>query len=100
MEAKTFVIASLGATLLLSGCAMHRNDGEMAGGMCGQHGGMKRMCEMHKQMTAGKTPAEQQAAMEAHIKSMHGSVTPEMVSHHAKMMEMHCGERATGGVKN
>lgn len=70
-------------------------DGKMMGGACGQNCDMGRMCETHRQMTSGKSPAERQAAVEEHIKSMHGSVTPEMVAHHSKMMEMHCGPDAS-----
>lgn len=35
---------------------------------------MQSMCAMHKKMTSGKTPAEQQAMMQEKMKSM----TPEM----------------------
>ena len=35
------------------------------------------MCAMHKQMMAGKTPAEQQAMMDDHMKSR----SPEMHKH-------------------
>lgn len=35
---------------------------------------MQAMCEMHKNMMSGKPPAEQQAVMQEHMKSM----TPEM----------------------
>ncbi len=35
------------------------------------------MCEMHKQMMAGKTPAEQQAMMNEHMHSK----SPEMQKH-------------------
>jgi hypothetical protein len=35
---------------------------------------MQAMCEMHKKMMSGKPPAEQQAMMQEHMKSM----TPEM----------------------
>lgn len=60
---------------------------------------MGHMCAMDKQMTEGKSPAEQRAAIEAHIKSMHGSVSPDMVAHHEKMMKMHCGATSTGSQK-
>ena len=51
---------------------------------------MGSMCTMHREMTAGKSAAEQKAAVEAHIRSMHGTSSPDMVTHHMKMMEMHC----------
>ncbi len=48
---------------------------------------MSGMCDMHRQMTAGKSAAEQRATVESHIKWMHGSVSPGMVDHHMKMKE-------------
>ena len=60
------------------------------GGPGGAGMDMDGMCAMHRQMTAGKSPAEQQAAVQSHIRSMHGSASPDMVTHHMKMMEMHC----------
>lgn len=99
MRTRTPVLAALGATLLISGCAMHRNGGDTAGATGGHYGDMTRTCEMHRQMTTGKTPAEQQAAMAAHVESRHGSATPQRVAHHARMMEVHCGDRAQDGVK-
>lgn len=93
MNVWSALVVSAGAVLVVSGCATSqreqtgKQDGESRG-----HARMAQMCEMHSQMTAGKSPAEQRATVEAHIKSMHGSVTPEMVSHHTKMMEMHCSQ--------
>jgi hypothetical protein len=93
MELKTILaLCAFAATTVLSACAMHHGDGTTMGAPGGRYGDMARMCEQHRQMTAGKAPAEQQAAIEAHIKSMHGgSVAPNMVAHHMKMMEAHCG---------
>lgn len=82
-------ITVLGAALVVSGCATNQQAG-MYDGEGRSHGHMSQMCEMHKQMTEGKSPAEQRAAIEEHVKSMHGSASPEMVAHHTKMMEMHC----------
>jgi hypothetical protein len=89
------------AALLLAGCASHGHGPGMGGGMGmgHQHDGMARhdgshdmaqMCGMHRETTAGKSPAEQQAAIESHIRSMHGTVTPEMVEQHRRMMDTRC----------
>jgi hypothetical protein len=89
------------AGLLLAGCASHGHGPGMGGGMGmgHEHGGMAKhdashdmaqMCGMHREMTAGKSAAEQQAAIESHIRSMHGTVTPEMVEQHRRMMETRC----------
>lgn len=83
-------ITVLGGVLVVSGCATDRQSG-MHDGEGRSHGHMSQMCKMHGQMTEGKSPAEQRAAIEEHVKSMHGSASPEMVAHHTKMMEMHCG---------
>lgn len=60
---------------MLGGCAgaMHMGHG---GGMDHSQDSqveMQSMCDMHKQMMAGKTASEQQSLMEQHMKSM----TPE-----------------------
>jgi hypothetical protein len=85
--------AVVAAALSLLGCATHREHGTAMGGGHGRMD-MAQMCAMHRQMTAGKSPAEQQAAIEDHIRSRHGSVDPEMVAKHRKMMEMRCAESA------
>ncbi len=91
---KVLTPLALAGVLLISGCAMSRGDG-MRAEQGDRHMDMSRMCEMHRQMTAGKSSAEQRAAVESHIKSMHGSVSPDMVDHHMKMMAMHCGDAAS-----
>jgi hypothetical protein len=95
MNRKAAASLSLIALLSLAGCATYRG-GPMMGGA--GHGAddrdMGRMCDMHRQMTQGKSPAEQKAAVEAHIASMHGKATSDMVAHHFKMVEMHCGAHA------
>ena len=96
---KVLIPLALAGVLLISGCAMPRGDG-MRAEQREKHMDMSRMCEMHRQMTAGKSPAEQRAAVESHIKSMHGSVSPDMVDHHMKMMEMHCGDAASAPRRN
>lgn len=83
MTARTcFSVSTFAAMLFLAGCAQRgpAMGQHMGPGMRGSHPGMANMCQMHQQMTAGKSPAEQQAAIEAHVKSMHGSATPEMVA--------------------
>lgn len=75
-----------GAALVCACTPMH---GQMSGG----EGAMpsERMCTMHRQMMAGKTPTEQRAAAEEHIRAMHGSVDNAHVERHMKMMEQKCG---------
>lgn len=65
----------------LGGCAMHQrhHPGGMAGPGAGMGMGMGTMdmnarCESHRQMMAGKTPAERRAFMDSQMPSM----TPEM----------------------
>lgn len=96
---KVLIPLTLAGVLLVSGCTMPQGDG-MRAGQGDKRMDMSRMCEMHKQMTAGKSPAEQRAAVESHIKSMHGSVSPDMVDHHMKMMAMHCGDAASAPRSN
>jgi hypothetical protein len=55
-----------------------------------QMGDMAEMCDMHQKMMAGKSPQEQQAMMEQHMKAMHGDVTPEMAARHRQMMDRNC----------
>jgi hypothetical protein len=68
----------------------------MGPGMAGQSmpmggGNPAQMCEMYRQMMAGKSPAEQQAAMESMMRSMHGgNVTPEQMRMQREMMERNC----------
>lgn len=95
MNVRSALVFAAGVVLAVSGCAT--NQGEQSGmhrDTSHGHARMAQMCEMHKQTTEGKSPAEQRAAAEAHVKAMHGSATPEMVAHHIKLMEMHCGHRA------
>jgi hypothetical protein len=78
---------------LLAGCAAAGPDSHRAGGrdsdtrtgMGGQGGmmDMQAMCDMHKKEMAGKTPAEQKARMEEHMKTM----SPEMRERMKTMME-------------
>ncbi len=81
----------LAAAAVLAACSpMHRGGGP--GGMGGMGGGdSTQRCEMHRQMMAGKTPDEQRAAVEAHIRQMHGSVDQAHVDRHMQMMASRCG---------
>jgi hypothetical protein len=67
---------------LLAGCAATR--GDHSSHSHDSHAMMDRqsMCEMHRKMMAGKTPAQEQAHMDEHMKSM----SPEM---RKKMQDMH-----------
>lgn len=87
---RAFTSALLVAALL-GGCATGApSSGSMGsmggmGSMSGMGGGqmdMQAMCDKHKAMMAGKSPAEQQTMMTEHMKSM----TPEM---RARMQAMH-----------
>jgi hypothetical protein len=89
---------STSGLLLLSACTTPSAGGAKEG----EHAqmDMAQMCAMHRQMMEGKSPAEQQAAIEAHIKSMHGTASAEMVQMHRKMMDSQCsGSGAVPGTK-
>ena len=66
----------------LAGCAAApaKEDAHSHAGMGAMD--MQSMCEMHKKMMSGTPPAERQAMMQEHMKSM----TPEMQQ---KMHAMH-----------
>lgn len=55
---------------------------------------MAQMCGMHQSMMAGKSPEEQQALMESHMKAMHGTVDSQMVAQHRQMMDKNCASVA------
>lgn len=52
----------------LAGCAAARHGGDAHARMGKMD--MQSMCEMHQTMMSGKSPAEQQALMQEHMKSM------------------------------
>jgi hypothetical protein len=62
------------------------------GGMgMGAAGDQAQSCAMYREMMAGKSPAEQQAAVEARMRSMHGEqATPERTRMYREMMEKNC----------
>ena len=98
MKLRILVVAPA-AALLLAGC-MHRGGGMGGAGMgpgpaggMGTGGDMAQMCSMHRQMTAGKSPAEQQAAVQAYMRSMHGgNIGPQQVQAHMEMMDRQCAQ--------
>jgi hypothetical protein len=110
MKLRSLILVPVASLVLLAGCTSPH--GRMAGsgpgmamggmggpGMAGQSmpmGGANQaqMCDMYRQMMAGKTPAEQQAAMESMMRSMHGgNVTPEQMRMQREMMERNCPAR-------
>lgn len=92
MDTRAFLIsATLAATTALAACATQQEEPEVK--MDGGHmsmGEMTQMCDMHQKMMADKSPQEQQAMMEQHMKAMHGEVDPQMVAQHREMMEKNC----------
>ena len=94
MKAQTLAVVAIGA-LALSACGTL--DGPPA---TGQHAGMDagQKCAMHRATMEGKSPAEQQAAAEAHITAMHGSADAAHVDRHLQMMERTCGTNPAAGV--
>lgn len=99
MKLRAILVLPVAAlTVAGAGCGMMQHhsgaSGSGHGGMGAGAGGaqpgnmdMARMCEMHRQMMVGKSPAEQQAAIEAHVKSMHGTADPQRVAMHRQMMD-------------
>lgn len=101
MTLKMLLSGSTLATLVLAGCAsdagsgagttMHSGHGAGAGSSMGRGHDMTQMCAMHRQMMDGKTPAEQQAAIEAYIKSRHGgAASTDHAQRHRDMMDKRC----------
>ena len=65
-----------------------------------QHATMntEQKCAMRRKSMEGKSPAEQRATAEAHIKAMHGSADAAHVDRHLQMMEQMCGTNPAAGV--
>ncbi|MFM1991668.1 MAG: hypothetical protein RJA99_4625 [Pseudomonadota bacterium] len=103
MKTRSLMLVPVAALTFLAGCSTQQGQGSGGSMMGGSGGGMAmgggnsaQMCEMYRQMMAGKSPAEQQSAMEAHMRSMHGSnVTPEQARMHREMMEKNCAGMST-----
>lgn len=66
----------------------------------GQHAAMntEQRCAMYRTTMEGKSPAEQRATAEAHIKMMHGSADASHIDRHMRMMEETCGVKPAAGV--
>jgi hypothetical protein len=67
---------------LLAGCAAMHGDQHSHSRDSHAMMDVQSMCEMHRKMMAGMTPAQEQAHMDEHMKSM----SPEM---RKKMQDMH-----------
>lgn len=89
MNVQTFAAAAF-AAWGLSACGTM--DGPPA---TGQHAATSagQKCAMYRQTMEGKSPAEQRAAAEAHIITMHGSADAAHVDRHLRMMEQTCGAK-------
>ncbi len=83
---KLFSLAPLVSSLVvagsLAGCAAGARQADSHSHSSMAMGDMKAMCDMHKKMMTGKSPAEQQTMMQEHVKS----VSPEM---RQRMTAMH-----------
>lgn len=98
MSVRGLVGGPVAALVLLAGCGTQQGHGMAGGGGMGMggQGGMgtgnpAQMCAMYRDMMAGRTPAEQQAAMESQMRALHGgTVTPEQARMHRETMERHC----------
>jgi len=93
MKTKSKLLSLTGVFLLaglVGGCATGTSSPSSMGnmsGMSGMSGGqmdMQAMCEKHKGMMAGKSPAEQQAMMNDHMKSMSPEMQTRMKAMHEK----------------
>ena len=86
------VVGALATTTVLAACASQQQEPRMmmGGGAQMPMGEMAQMCEMHQKTMADKSPQEQQAMMEQHMKAMHGDVTPEMAARNRQMMDRNC----------
>lgn len=65
-----------------------------------QHATMntEQKCAMYRETMQGRSPAEQRATAEAHIRMMHGSADTAHVDRHLQMMEQACGTNPAAGV--
>ena len=90
MNTNSKLLSLTGAFLLaglIGGCATDTSSPSLMGNMSGMSGGqmdMQAMCEKHKGMMAGKSPAEQQAMMNDHMKSMPPEMQTRMKAMHEK----------------
>ena len=90
MKTNSRVLVAFGTLFLaglIGGCATGASSSGSMGNMAGMSAGqmdMQAMCEKHKAMMAGKSPAEQQAMMNEHMKSMSPEMQTRMQAMHAK----------------
>ena len=90
MKTDSKILSLTGALLLaglIGGCATGTSSPSSMGNMSGMSGSqmdMQAMCEKHKGMMAGKSPAEQQAMMSDHMKSMPPEMQTRMKAMHEK----------------
>jgi hypothetical protein len=75
--------APVAVILLLAACAAGMDHGHMSQSSPPSSQDMAAMCDMHKQMMAGKSDAERRTTMDEHMK------TPEM-RQHMQMMQEQC----------
>ena len=87
---RSLLLLTMAGSTALAACAMQPRGPMMAGGQQMPMMDKAEMCGMHQKMMAGKSPQEQQAMMEQHMKAMHGDVDPQMVARHREMMEKNC----------
>jgi hypothetical protein len=53
---------------------------------------MAQLCALHRQM-AGRTPEAQDAMLESHMQSAHGSANPQSMALHRQSMMQNCSGR-------
>jgi len=92
---RTLFLAPAAALAVIAGCTTDAPAPMGRMGMDGAGPGMgadtAQMCPMYRDLTAGKSPAEQRAAIEAQMQAMHGgSLTPEQLRLRRETMERHC----------
>lgn len=92
MRIRTFFLAPATALAVLAACT---TEPSAPMGMGGPGSGMgsdtSQMCPMYRDLTAGKSPAEQRAAIEAQMQAMHGgTLTPEQLRLRRETMERNC----------
>lgn len=125
MKMRTLFLVPASALIFLGGCSMDHHPGMRGMGMGGGAGSgpmmgediatgsgpmmgsmgatgqgmgsdMTQMCAQYRDLTAGKSSAEQQAAIEQRMQSMNGgNLTPEQLRMRREMMERNCAG-ATG----
>lgn len=96
-----FSLPLVGSALAVAACDTPRQPATHVGhhhGSADHHGHHSAMCVAHRQAMARPSPAEQQAALEAQVKSMHGSTDAQRVALHRQVMDLYCGAVNTAPV--